>query len=68
MKDYHELYLKRDDFLLADIFQKIRSYAWIAILVSAPPLRLHAMLNVTKVELERISDPGISLFFETGMK
>ena len=36
--------------------------------LSAPALRWDAMLNMTKVELELISDPDIYIFFEKGTR
>ena len=36
--------------------------------MSAPALSWDAMLNMKKVQLELISDAGIHLFFEKGMK
>ena len=55
MKDYHDLYLKCDVLILADVFEKFES----SILknyglcqnhyLSAPALSWDAMLNVTKV-------------------
>ena len=36
--------------------------------LSAPALSWDAMLNVTKVELELITDPDMYMFFEKGMR
>ena len=36
--------------------------------LSAPALSWDAMLNITKVELELISDPDMYIFFEKGMR
>ena len=36
--------------------------------MSAPALSWEAMLNMTKVELELISDPDMYIFFEKGMR
>ena len=66
MKDYHDLYLKCNVLLLADVFEKfinnsLKNY------VITPALSWDAMLNITKVELELIPDPDMYLFFEKGM-
>ena len=72
--DYHALYLKCDALLLADVFEKIRNnnlknhglcpdhY------LSAPALSWDAMLNMTKMELELITDPDMYIFFENGTR
>ena len=74
MKNYHDLYLKCDAFLLADVFEKFgNSYLKNHGLCpshhfSATALVWDALLNMTKVELELISDAGMYLFFENGMR
>ena len=74
MKDYHDLYLKCDVFLLADVFQKFRNNSLKnyglcpSHYLSAPALSWDAMLNMTKVELELITDSHMYIFFEKGMK
>ena len=71
MKDYYNLYLKRDTLLLA-VFQKFRNnslkiyglcpgHYW-----SAAALSWDAMLNMRAAELELTSDVNMYLFFETG--
>ena len=71
MKDYYDLYLKRDALLLA-VFQKFRNnslkiyglcpgHYW-----SAAALSWDAMLNMRAAELELTSDVNMYLFFETG--
>ena len=73
MKDYHDLYLKCDVLLLADAFEKfrnnsLRNYGLCpSHYLSAPALSWDAMLNMTKVELELITDPDMYIFFEKGM-
>ena len=72
-KDYHNLYLKYDFLLLAEMFEKFRNNSLKNGLcpsryLSAPALVWDVMLNLTKVELEFISVDGIYLFFEVGMR
>ena len=74
MKDYHELYLKYDVLLLADVFEKYRNNSlkncglFPSHYLSPPALSWDAMLNMTKVELGLIPDPDIYLFFQKGMR
>ena len=72
--DYHDLYLKTDVLLLADVFEKfiktclnyygLDSYHYF----SVPGLSWDAMLRMTKIELEAISDIDFHLFIEKGMR
>ena len=70
MKDFHDLYLKCDVLLLADVFEKFRNNSLKnsglspSHYLSAPALSWDAMLNMTKVELELITDPDMYIFFE----
>ena len=74
MKDYHDLYLKCDALLLADLFEKFRNNSFKnyglcpSLSSSAPALSWDVMLNMTKVELELITDPDMYVFFERGMR
>ena len=74
MKDYHDLYLKCDVLLLADVFEKFRNNSlknyglWPSHYLSAPALSWDAMLNMSKTKLELISDPAMYIFFEKGMR
>ena len=74
MKDYHDLYLKCDLLLLADVFEKCRNNSLKnyglcpSHHLSAPALSWDAMLKMTKIKLELISDPDIYIFFERGMR
>ena len=74
IKDYHDLYLKCDVLLLADIFKKFRNnnlknYGLIpSHYLSAPRLNWDAMLKMTKIELELIPDPDMYIFFEKGIR
>ena len=67
MKDYHDLYLKSEVLLLADVFGKFRNnslknYGFSRRhYLSAPALGLDAILNITKVELDLISDPDMHI-------
>lgn len=63
--DYHNLYLKCDVLLLADVFESFRATAMQnygldpAHYVSAPQLSWDAMLKMTECELELLSDPAM---------
>ena len=69
MKYYHDLYLKCDVLLLADVFGKfsknsIKNYKLCpSHCLSTPALSWYVLLNMTKVELELISDPDMYIFF-----
>ena len=58
MKDYYDLYLECDVFLLADVFEKFRNNSvknyglCPSHYLSAPALSWDAMSNMTKAELE----------------
>ena len=61
MKDDHNFYLKCDVLLLADVFEKIINNSLEKLLclshyLSVPAVSWEVMLNMTKVELELISD------------
>ena len=70
MKDYNILYLKIDVLLLAGVFEKFRNGSLKSYGLSpshylrAPVLSCHAVLNMTKIELELISDADMYLLFE----
>ena len=70
MKDYHDLYLKYDILLLADVFEKFRNNSLknngLCSSHYLNPLALSwaTLLNVTKVELKLIPDPDIYICFE----
>ena len=70
--DYHELHLKTDVFLLADVSEKfIKTYLYYYGLESchyfrSPGLSWDAMLKMTGIELELISDIDLHLFIEKG--
>ena len=73
-KDFHNHYLKKDGLLLADVFEKFISTSLKYYNLdpchyfSAPGLSWDAMLKMTKVELEKISNADIHLFIEKGMR
>ena len=74
MKYYHELYLKCNILLLANVFEKYRKnisknyglhpnhY------LSAPGLSWDAVLKMTKIELKLIPDPDMYIFFQKGTR
>ena len=74
MGDYHDLYLKSDFLLLADVFEKFIStcldYYGLDLChhFSSPGLSWDAMLKMTKIELVLISDIDMHLFIEKGMR
>ena len=70
MKNYHDLCLKCNVLLLADVFEifrnnSLRNYK---LCPSHYCTLWDAMLNMTKVELELIPDPGMFIFFQKGMR
>ena len=73
MKDYHDLCLKCDVLLLAIVFEKFRNNSLknhglcLSYYLSTPALSWDAMLNMTKIKLELISDPDMYVLFEKGM-
>ena len=74
MKDYDNLYLKCDVLLLADVFGKFKNNnlkncgLFLSHYLCSPALSLGAVLNMKKVELELIPNPGIFIFFEKVMR
>ena len=71
---YHDLYLKTDVLLLCDIFEKFvktcLNYYNLdpCHYFSSPGLSWDAMLKMTKIKLELISDIDMHLFIEKGMR
>jgi hypothetical protein len=74
MRDYHNIHLKTDVLLLADVMENFRKVCktnygldpmWH---YTAPGLAWDAALKLTKVELELISDPDMYLFIEKGIR
>ena len=64
LKYYHDLYLKCDVLLLADVFEKFKNNS-LKNYLSAPGLSLDAMLRITKII---ITDPDMYMFFEKGTR
>ena len=74
MKDYHDLYLKTDVLLLADVFENFRKIckkyynldpAWY---FTTPGLAWDAMLKMTGIELDLLHDPEMYLMFESAKR
>ena len=66
LKDYYDLHLKYDGLFLGNVFKKIRNsslkaikYGFISHYLRASALSWDAMLNMTIVELELISNADI---------
>ena len=74
MGDYHDHYLKKDVLLLADVFEKLTSESLkfyklhLSHYFSSPGLRWDAMLKMTGIKLELISDIDKHLFIEKGLR
>ena len=73
-KDFNDHYLKKDVLLLAAVFQificsclkHFNLDPWHYF--SAPGLSWDAMLKITKVELEKVSDADMHILIERGMR
>ena len=74
MKDYNNSYLKCDVLLLADVSEKYRNNTWKncglcpSHYLSTSALSWDAMLIMTKIKPELISDPHTYIFFEKDMR
>ena len=74
MSDYHDHYLKKDVLLLADVFEKfidtcLKFYELDPChYFSSPGLSWDAMLKMTGIKLEKISDIDKYLFIEKGLR
>ena len=74
MGDYHNHYLKKDVLLLADVFEKfigtcLKYYGLDPChYFSSPGLSWDAMLKMTDIKLEKISDIDKYLFIEKGLR
>ena len=72
MKDYHDLFLKCEVLLLANVFEKFRNNSLKnyglcpSHFLSAPRLSWDSMFKMTKIELELIPDHNMYIFFEKG--
>lgn len=74
LKDYHDLYLKTDVLLLADVFEEFRKVCMTnykldpAHYVSAPQLSWDAMLKMTECNLELISDSEMYRMLDNSLR
>lgn len=72
--DYHDTYLLIDVLLLADVFETFRKFIHRTYGVEAchyytlPGIAFDAMLLMTDIKLELLSDPEMYLFFEAGVR
>ena len=72
--EYHDLYVQSDTALLADVFENFRDRCTEiyeldpAHFLSAPGLTWQACLKKTKVELELLTDNGMLIMFEEGIR
>ena len=72
--EYHDLYLKSDILLLADVFENFRKTCLNHYrldpchLMSSPGLSSDAMLKMAKINLDLICDIDMQLFIEKGMR
>ena len=74
MGEYHDLYLKTDTILLANVFESFRSVCMEnygldpAHFYTAPGLAWKACLKKTGIRLELLLDPGMLLMFKRGIR
>lgn len=72
--DYHDLYMKSDVLLLADVFESFRKLALAIYLLdpahyyTSPGLSWDSMLRYTRVELQVLHDPDMYLLVESGIR
>ena len=72
--DYHDLYVRSDIFLLADVFENLRNACLSnyeldpAHFISLPGLAWQACLKKTNVELELLTDYDMLLMIEEGIR
>ena len=74
MRDYHDLYLKTDVFLLADVMENYRNLCiknygldplWY---YTAPGLAWDAALKISEITLELLTDPDMYLMVDDGIR
>ena len=74
MGEYHDLYLKPDILLLADVFENFRKtchqYCKLGPChyCTSPGLSWDAMLKMTDIKLELMTDVGMFQFIEKGLR
>ena len=74
MGNYHDHYLKKDVLFLTDVFEKFTETCFKYYVLdpchyfSSPGLSWDAMLKMTNIELEKISDTDKYLFIENGLR
>ena len=74
MGDYHDHYLKKDVLLFADVYEKfidtcLKYYGFDPChYFSSPGLSWDAMLKMTDIKLEKVSDINKYLFIEKGLR
>ena len=74
MREYHDLYLKSDVLLLADVFEEFRNVCLenyslgLAWYYTSPGLSWDALLKHSKINLELLTDPDMLLMFEKGIR
>ena len=74
MGEYHDLYLKSDILLITDVFENFRKTCLTHCrldpchYVSSPGLAWDAMLQMTKINLDLITDTDMQLFIEKGIR
>ena len=74
MGEYHDLYLTSDILLLADVFENFRKTCLEYYKLdpchyfSSPGLAWNAMLKMTKIKLELLTDVDMYLFIEKGLR
>ena len=72
--EYHDLYLKTDVLLLCDVFENVIDVCFADYRLdtchyfSSPGLFWDAMLKMTGIKLEKISDIEMHLFLQNGMR
>ena len=74
MGEYHDLYLKTDTILLANVFKSFRNVCMenygldSAYFYTAPRLAWKACLKKTGIRLELLLDPDMLLMFKRGIR